>query len=128
VVVNVILERPEQEITLDLYTTSVWPLLLWIAVVILGPIFEETLFRGFLFEGFRQSRVGATGAIIITSVVFASLHIQYDIYSMGQILFLGIILGIVRWKTGSLWGPLLIHSLNNLLAMVLVALTVNGTF
>ncbi len=127
VTVSILLDRPEPEITFEIYETSVWPALLWISIVILGPIFEEALFRGFLFEGLRQSRVGAVGAIVITSVVFASLHIQYDIYSMGQILLLAIILGIVRLKTNSLWGPMLIHSLNNLLAMILVELTANGT-
>jgi len=37
-----------------------------------------------------------------------------------------LILGIVRYKTGSLWAPIIIHALNNLLAVILVHLTVNS--
>jgi membrane protease YdiL (CAAX protease family) len=126
VTASILLDRPEEEITLELYQTSVWPVLLWIGVVVIGPAFEEVLFRGFLFSGFCQSKVGPIGAIVITSIVFAALHVQYDIYSMGQILVLGIVLGVVRLKTRSLWAPLLMHAANNMVAMIVVALTASG--
>ena len=111
---------------LDMYNTSVWPAFLWIAIVIFGPVFEETLFRGFLFEGFRQSRIGAIGAIGLTALGWALLHVQYSPYDMGIIFALGIVLGIVRLKTDSLWSPLIMHTFNNLVGMVVVALSVSG--
>ncbi len=105
----------------DAYQTSVYPALLWTATVIFAPAFEESFFRGFLFAGFRQSRIGAPGAIILTAFIWAVFHIQYGTYGMATILALGIVLGIVRLKTGSLWSSLIIHSLWNLAAMIELA-------
>ncbi len=96
--------------------------LFWIAVVIFAPVFEEVFMRGFLFIGFRQSRIGPVGAIILTTLLWAPLHLQYDIFQIAIIFILGIILGIVRHKTDSLLSPLIIHSFNNLVAMVLMSI------
>ena len=109
---------------LDLYRTSVWPVLLWLAVVIFAPAFEEVLFRGFLFEGFRHSRIGVIGAIILTTLPWALLHVQYELFHIGTIFVLGLIYGFVRYKTDSLWSTLYMHTFNNLAAMILTALQV----
>ncbi len=110
----------------EVYRTSVWPALLWIAFIIFAPAFEEGFFRGFLFVGLQQSRIGAAGAIALTSLAFAALHLQYNIYGMVEVLALGVVLGFVRLKTGSLWAPLVIHSFWNIIATVFTALAVNG--
>jgi membrane protease YdiL (CAAX protease family) len=95
-------------------------------VVIFAPLFEECFFRGFLFAGFLHSRMGVIGAVAVTSVTFAALHFQYDLYGMASILVMGIVLGIVRWRTGSLWSTILLHSLWNLTGIIQTALYVNG--
>ena len=123
---GVLLGRPPHAEYLDMYKTSVWPALLWIAFIIFGPIFEETLFRGFLFEGFRQSRIGAIGAVGLTALGWALLHVQYDFYDIATIFVMGIVLGIVRLKTDSLWSPLIMHAFANLVTMILVALSISG--
>ncbi len=114
------------EFTVEAYKTSVWPVLFWIATVIFAPAFEETFFRGFLFVGLKQSRIGSGGTIIVTALTWAMLHIQYDIYGMAFILILGIFLGIARLRTGSLWSPLMIHSFWNLIATAFTALYASG--
>jgi uncharacterized protein len=125
--VNIFIEsQTDSGFTVDAYRTSVWPALFWIAAVIFAPAFEEAFFRGFVFAGLKQSRLGAVGTIILTALAWALLHIQYDIYGMTTILVLGIVLGLVRLKTNSLWGPLIIHSGWNLIAMVGAAIYVNG--
>jgi hypothetical protein len=111
------------EITYDIYSTSVWPPLFWIAVVIFAPLFEEALFRGFLFEGLRQSRLGVLGAVAITSITWASLHIQYNLFGIVYIFLLGIVIGLIRWKTKSIWSALIMHALVNLIATIGVAVT-----
>jgi membrane protease YdiL (CAAX protease family) len=116
----------DAEFMVDAYRTSVWPALFWIAVVIFGPVFEEIFFRGFLFVGFQQSRLGSVGTIFLTAFIWALLHIQYSIYGIVTIVIIGIILGIVRLKTGSLWSPLIVHVLNNLVSTLGTALYVNG--
>jgi membrane protease YdiL (CAAX protease family) len=126
-VLGQVLQVPDDTgFTVDAYKTTTWPALLWLAVAVFAPLFEEIFFRGFLFVGFKQTRMGAAGAIAITSVAWALLHIQYDIYGMATILVLGIVLGIIRLKTKSLWSALFVHSLWNLIAMVMTVLYVNG--
>ena len=106
----------------DLYASSVWPALFWIAVVVFAPAFEEIFFRGFLLEGFRQSRIGSFGAIIVTAVVWAMLHaFQYSLVNVAWILVLGIIMGIVRVKTKSLWNTIVMHMLINTVGMIEIA-------
>ena len=107
----------------DIYSTSGWPPLFWIAVVIFAPLFEEAFFRGFLFEGFRQSRLGAPGAIFLTALGWAVIHsLQYNIYSILWIFGVGIAMGIVRVETKSIWSTFIMHALVNIVATAEVAL------
>ncbi len=94
----------EDDIMLRIYNSSIWPALFWILTVVFAPIFEETMFRGFLFEGFKNSRLGVLGAIIITSAVWTFFHLGYSAFSLISIFLFGIVLGAVRYKTGSLCG------------------------
>lgn len=111
----------DSDFSFDIYRTSVFPALLWIAFIVFAPAFEESFFRGFLFIGLRESRLGAAGAIALTALPWAALHLQYNIYGMAEVLVLGVALGIVRLKTGSLWGCLAIHSFWNIIATVATA-------
>jgi membrane protease YdiL (CAAX protease family) len=120
------LEGGDSQTMVDIYDTAVWPVLLWIAVVAFAPFFEEPLVRGFLFEGFRRSRVGLIGAIFLTSLIWTSLHIGYSLYSLGTIFIFGLVLGAVRYKTGSLWSTMLMHALYNAVGMALIAFNVGG--
>jgi membrane protease YdiL (CAAX protease family) len=123
VLVNLVFKTPvESDILTDSYFGTVSPALFWIAVAIFGPIFEEILFRGFLFEGFRYSRIGAAGAIIVTSVLWAGSHLQYGLFQIAWIFVLGVALGLVRYRTGSLWAPILMHIFNNMVAILFIAL------
>jgi len=68
--------------------------LLWFAIIVMAPLFEESLFRGFLIAGMQRSRIGA---ILITLI-----HLQYEAFYLVYIFIGGILLGIARVKTGSL--------------------------
>jgi len=110
----------------DAYRTSVSPVLLWIAVVLFAPLFEESFFRGFLFVGLARSVIGPIGAIILTAFLWSVLHIQYNWFGMMVIFILGIVLGIVRLKTKTLWGSITVHAFWNLLTMIGTVLYANG--
>ncbi|MFC2067613.1 lysostaphin resistance A-like protein [Chloroflexota bacterium] len=116
------------QVMVDIYNTSVWPALFWIAVVIFAPIFEETFFRGFLFKGFIYSKLGISGTIILTAFAWTLLHLQYGIFGVLYIFIAGIFLGVMRYKTGSLWVPLIMHSFINMIAVFEIALNVNSWF
>jgi membrane protease YdiL (CAAX protease family) len=92
--------------------------LLWVALVILAPLFEEAFFRGFMLEGFRHSRLGAVGAVTLTSIAWAAIHIQYDAYQIGTIFVGGLLLGAARIRTGSVLLTMGMHSLQNIVATI----------
>jgi membrane protease YdiL (CAAX protease family) len=93
-------------------STDSW-ILLFAAITLMAPLFEETFFRGFLFSGWRHTWMKVPGAAIVTSLLWTSLHIQYGPYELSYILVLGILLAVARVHTGSIWTPLLMHAANN---------------
>lgn len=90
---------------------------LWVTVVMMAPFFEEIFFRGFMFKGMETSWVGTMGTILVTSLVWTVIHVQYDLFFMGIIFSLGLLFGYARHVTKSLWVPISMHALNNGLAM-----------
>jgi membrane protease YdiL (CAAX protease family) len=100
----------------EAYQTAGFLPLFWLALTLAAPLAEETLFRGFLFEGILHSRLGATGAMIISAGWWASIHFQYDWYGIATIFVSGLFLGYVRLKTGSILVTMCLHSLMNLIA------------
>ncbi len=97
------------------------PLLLF-AIVVVAPIVEEIVFRGFLFEGLRRSWLGDAGTVLLTSVVFASIHVQYEAFYIGQVFGLGLLLGAGRMCTGSVILTIAMHALVNAVATLQLAL------
>jgi len=104
-------------------TASFLPALLF-AIIIVAPIFEEIFFRGFFFQGIRYSRLGPIGAIGITSLIWAVIHVQYDIYGIITLFVFGLLLGIARIKTDSIHLLMVMHSLSSLVATIETALQI----
>jgi membrane protease YdiL (CAAX protease family) len=90
-----------------------WLPWLWLTVVIVAPIGEETLFRGFLFRGWHRSPGNVWPAIIVTALLWALLHLQYDFYSIAQVFAYGLVLGWFRSTTGSTILTMVLHGLIN---------------
>ncbi|MEX0714645.1 MAG: CPBP family intramembrane glutamic endopeptidase [Pirellulales bacterium] len=109
---------------IEAYQTAGFLPLLIAALVVAAPIFEELLFRGFAFRGLSCSWPGVWGAILITSVGWAALHVQYDLYQMATILFAGFLLGYWRWKTGSTSLTILMHGMMNIVATLETAIAI----
>lgn len=118
----------EGEFMFKAYADSPWPPLLWIATVIFAPVSEEIFFRGFVYQGLAQSRLGVWGAISIAAALWAAMHVQYGIAIIASIFILGVVLGFARYRTGSLWAPVLMHACFNTVAMVYIALGTNSPF
>jgi len=108
----------------EAYQTAGFLPLLWLALVGAAPLFEEIFFRGFLFQGLQHSWPGATGAIVITALVWAAIHMQYDAYQILTIFLGGLLLGAARWKTGSVSTTIIMHAFWNVLATVETAISV----
>jgi membrane protease YdiL (CAAX protease family) len=94
-------------------------------VCAVAPICEEFFFRGFIFGTLRKMRVMVAGrdfsvfiAAVVTGILFGLVHTgsassQY-LVPLG---FLGFMLCMVRWQTGSLYPGMAMHSANNALAL-----------
>lgn len=105
-----------------------------IFVCVIAPICEEFFFRGFIFGALRRWHITIRGhdigtwvAAVLTGILFGLAHTgsaaaQYLI-PLG---FLGFVLCIVRWKTGSLYPCMALHSVNNSLALGYNELHWNG--
>lgn len=98
---------------------TLWLVLL--VVIVAAPITEEFLFRGLLFRGWARSRLGAVGAVALTSLIWAAMHVQYDWLGVTEIFGLGLLFGWLRHRSGSLLTTLMMHGVYGLAAMIQVA-------
>jgi membrane protease YdiL (CAAX protease family) len=102
---------------LQSYTTAAaegWLPALLAGAIIVAPAGEEVLFRGFLFRGWARSERTTWPAIVVISVLWAALHVQYDWTGILQIFVIGLFLGWMRWRSGSILLTFLLHALFNL--------------
>jgi len=98
--------------------TGVSPVFVFLAVVIMAPLFEEAMFRGFMFQGFLRTRLGPSLAIVLPAIWWGALHAQYAFFDQAVIMVFGVVLGAARLRTGSLWGPIAMHASWNLAAFI----------
>lgn len=94
-------------------TNMVW---LVLGVGIIAPLFEEFLVRGLLFGSIRHMFDDHV-SVALTAGVFALMHMQYDAAVMMLILPMGVVLGYARARSGSIWVPVILHVLNNMLTV-----------
>jgi membrane protease YdiL (CAAX protease family) len=93
---------------------------LWVLVVafcVAAPVSEELFARGFLYRGWSESFLGPAGAILLSSAVWTSLHLQYDWFFFGEVFSIGLLLGYLRYRYKSTWLTIFLHGLNNLAAV-----------
>lgn len=95
--------------------------LLAVVISLLAPILEEFIFRGYLFTAWRHTRLGLSGTLLLTSVIFTGLHMsQYDGVLLFLLFIFSIILGLAREKSGSVWVPVILHGTNNFISAITV--------
>jgi membrane protease YdiL (CAAX protease family) len=113
----------------DIFRTAAsqgWLPVLLFAVVVVTPIGEETLFRGFLFRGWHRTPRDAWIVIVVTAALWAFVHVQYDLYVIGQVFVCGLMLGWFRWATGSTLLTILLHGVVNFEGMLETFLSLHG--
>lgn len=94
--------------------------LIWLffAVAVVAPAGEEILFRGFLFRGWVRTRESAPYAIAVIALVWSLMHIQYNWLGIFQVFTAGLLLGWMRWLTGSTLLTIAMHVTINFIAML----------
>jgi len=86
-----------------------------VALVLLPPVLEETIFRGFLFPGLAK-RLGTVWGAVISSAFFGLLHAQANISIYTFVL--GLLLCYMYLKLKSIFPGMALHMLNNYLAFI----------
>lgn len=89
-----------------------------------APVVEELAFRGLVFAGLRKHGFSPAVTIALSALIFALFHLEpARILVVGGV---GLVLGFLRWRTGSLGAGIVAHCVNNLPAAVLVAAGLAG--
>ena len=116
-----VMEQLQQPVTAeDIVPTEAGLGLFLIALpglVIIGPMIEEFIFRGWMLPALKQRGMGWIGALIMSSILFGLLHVFAGPASIAYTAVLGFTAGITRILSGRLWGAVLLHALNNLVAI-----------
>lgn len=123
VLYGTLITQPEQEdiardLGLDTGPLAAVAVALLIAVV--APISEEIFFRGMLFGGLRR-RLPTIAAALISAAVFGALHAPTGITAVPPLIFFGFVLALLYERTGSLGPPIVVHAINNALALAVTA-------
>jgi uncharacterized protein len=88
-------------------------MLAFVTLVVIAPIAEEILFRGYLYSKLRKY-APAWVAVILTSVLFGAIHGQWNVAL--DVFALSLVLCVLREITGSVWAGILLHMMKNALA------------
>ncbi|GEM_PF-435035 len=112
-----------QEIGFSQLGTRLEYILAFFILVIVAPVAEEILFRGYLY-GKMQKYIPWWGAALVTSALFGLAHGQWNVAI--DTFILGMFLATLRTITGSLWPSILLHMIKNGVAYYF--LFINPTF
>lgn len=88
--------------------------------VLVAPVCEEIFFRGFLFGGLLKG-MGLWPAALLSALLFAVAH--GEVGSFVVLFGIGVVLALARWRVGSLWPSVAIHTGNNALAALVILTT-----
>jgi len=92
--------------------------------IVVAPISEEIMFRGFVY-GYLRKRLGIIAGLLAQAFIFGVLHLsQYRqdlrIGTMVSYLIVGVILGLLYERTGSLIASIACHSVTNYFSWVFI--------
>ena len=102
------------------HQTPVETALLALGVSIAAPVCEEFFFRGVLQPGLSEKLAPPT-AIVVTAFVFAFFHL--DPVGFLARFEMGVVFGLLAWRSGSLWPSIFAHAANNLVSTVIFFLS-----
>jgi len=91
--------------------------LAFVTLIIVAPVAEEILFRGFLYGRLRR-RMPIWVAILVTSALFGFIHGQWNVGL--DVFALSIVLCSLREITGGIWSGILLHMLKNSVAFFII--------
>jgi membrane protease YdiL (CAAX protease family) len=109
-----LITEPEQEDIAEAFGAVPVQILL---IVIAAPISEEICFRGMLYGGLRE-KLPRFGAALIAGLIFGALHALTGVTAVPPLIAFGFVLCLLYEKTGSIVPGILLHMLNNSVALL----------
>jgi membrane protease YdiL (CAAX protease family) len=122
------LKAPENTPMEELFKQRQTALLFVAMAVLIAPLVEETLFRGYLYPLFARS-FGITPGIVITGVLFGLMHGAQLGWTWGlvtMLILVGIVFTLVRARTGSVFASFLMHLGYNSLISIATLIGTHG--
>jgi uncharacterized protein len=89
-------------------------------IALVAPLSEELFFRGMLFGGLR-TRLSTVTAALVSGIVFGALHAPTGITAVPPLIAFGFVLALLYERSGSLGPPIILHVINNSLALAVTA-------
>jgi membrane protease YdiL (CAAX protease family) len=114
IVYALLIVQPHQEDIAEGFGTIPVQILL---IVVAAPVSEEVCFRGMLFGGLRQ-RLPRIGAALLAGLVFGGLHALTGVTAVPPLIVFGFLLSLLYEKTGSIVPGIILHMLNNSVALL----------
>jgi membrane protease YdiL (CAAX protease family) len=111
---SLLIVEPKQEDIAEGFGTIPVQVLL---IVIAAPISEEICFRGMLFGGLRE-KLPRLAAALLAGVIFGGLHALTGVTAVPPLIAFGFVLALLYEKTGSIVPCILLHMLNNSVALL----------
>jgi len=111
---SLVIVQPEQKDIAEGFGT--WPVQV-LLIVIAAPVGEEICFRGMLFGGLRRS-LARIPAALLAGLIFGGLHALTGVSAVPPLIVFGFILSLLYEKTGSIVPGILLHMLNNSVALL----------
>lgn len=93
-------------------------MMVFVALVVVAPVVEELVFRGFLYTRLRQAKMPLWVTMVVVSVVFGLVHMQVNVGV--DVFVLSMVACVLRHLTDSVWPGILIHMTKNLLAFYVI--------
>lgn len=95
--------------------SEVNPLLVIFTVGVISPLAEEVLFRGAIYNTLRV-RINPAVAILLSAILFGAFHM--NLFQGSYATILGLAMGIIIYKSGSLVLPIIFHIVYNILVSI----------
>jgi len=122
------MKTPENTPIEELFKFRMTALMFVAMAVLVAPLVEETLFRGYLYPMFARS-FGTTPAILLTGLLFGLMHGAQLGWTWGLVATLtlvGVVFTLVRARTGTVLASFLMHLGYNSLISVIAIVSTHG--
>ena len=118
------LPEPGEALQMIIDFVKEFPFIGFVMIVILAPVLEEILFRGIILKHLLKV-VPPFWAILISALLFGLVH--FNMWQAIAAVLIGMFMGYVYWRTGSLFTSILLHLVNNLLGFIMILIWDDAT-